>query len=83
MPIKSLDFAEAMILLDRENVEFATEKLSKGWITLLIYKDEVILKVIKDIPKIPKTIAEHYLLGVLCGYSNESICEFIKKEFNK
>lgn len=80
MPIKSVDFMEAMNLIDSENVSFSAEVLAHGWITIFIYKDEALLEVIKDLPKEPKTAADHYLMGALCGYSNESICKFIKEK---
>lgn len=40
-------------------LKYYVEELSIGWKTVSIYKDEYMLKIIKELPEEPKTIFEH------------------------
>ena len=79
MPIKSEDFQLAKIICIEENCKFKDIYLSKGWKTLWIYVRDEISQVIDQLPEEPKTLADHYLLGSLFGYSNESICDYLER----
>lgn len=52
-------------------------KLSDGWTSLWIYKDDYMFEVIKSLPEKPKTIFDHWVLGKAFGYSDEAIKEFL------
>ncbi len=54
-----------------------TTKLSDGWISLWIYKDDFMLEVIKSLPEKPKTTYDHWVLGKAFGYSDEAIRDFL------
>lgn len=49
------------------------------WGVIIIYKNPRLSLVINELPKEPKTPAEHYLLGALFGYDTDSICNYIIK----
>jgi len=74
---------EVVELVKEFKLEFKTTTNSKGWGELYIYKNPVLAYVIDELPKEPKTPAEHYLLGALFGYDTNSICEFIVKNLFK
>lgn len=52
-------------------------KLSDGWASVWIFKDDYMLDVIKSLPEQPKTIYEHWVLGKAFGYSDEAIRDFL------
>lgn len=55
-----------------------TKEYYPDWTEIWIYKYVHIGKVISTIPRKPKTITEHWLLGKLFGYSEQAIHDFIK-----
>ncbi len=59
-----------------------TEELADGWVTLWIYKFSHILEVIKSLPQAPETSFDHWVLGKLFGYSEDSIAEYLA-DFSK
>lgn len=57
-----------------------SENLSEGWKTIWIYKYPHILEVIKALPHgEPKIVYDHWVLGKLFGYSEDSIQEFLSR----
>lgn len=53
------------------------EDLSDGWVTLWIYKHPHIIEVIKSLPQTPQSAYDHWVLGKLFGYSEDSIAKFL------
>jgi hypothetical protein len=53
--------------------------IDKEWGVAYIFKNPALRYVIEELPCEPETASEHYLLGALCGYDNNSICDFIFK----
>lgn len=64
-------------IVEKYELNTYIEELSEGWNTLWIYKDTYMLEIIKALPKQPKTIFEHWVLGKVFGYSEQSIKEFL------
>lgn len=58
-------------------LEIRTEELADGWVTLWIYKYPHILEIIKSLPQAPQTPFDHWVLGKLFGYSEDSIAEYL------
>lgn len=80
MPIKESDKQIAKITVIKENCKFRIESTVEGWCVIWIYIKDELMDVIDCLSNIPETAADHYLLGSLFGYSNESICEFIDQQ---
>jgi hypothetical protein len=81
MPLKKRDLDEALFFCNDEGCYSKTNKIDGEWVEFWIFKRMEIEKIIELIPEEPKTPLDHYLLGALFGYSNDAICDFIKKEF--
>lgn len=56
------------------------EDLTPEWKTIWIYKDDYMLEIIKSLPKEPKTVFDHWILGKAFGYSDEAIKNFLKSK---
>ena len=70
---------EVKILVEHEyQLKTEFEKNGDGWYSLYIYKYDHILDVIKNLPNSPQNVFEHWVLGKLFGYDEQSIAEFIK-----
>ncbi|MDQ0268889.1 hypothetical protein [Cytobacillus purgationiresistens] len=54
-----------------------TEPLSDGWITIWMYRYTHILDVIKQSPQVPKSQYDHWVIGKLFGYDENSIEKFL------
>lgn len=80
MSVKESDKQIAKIIVIKENCKFGIENTVKGWCVIWIYIQDELMNVIDCLPNIPETAADHYLLGSLFGYSNESICKFIGEQ---
>lgn len=80
MPIKESDKQIAKITVIKENCKFRIERTDEEWCVIWIYIKDELMDVINCLPNIPETAADHYLLGSLFGYSNESICAFIGQQ---
>lgn len=52
--------------------------LSDGWVSLWIFKNDIMIEIIKSLPEEPNTAYEHWVLGKVFGYSEEAITEFIE-----
>lgn len=74
---------KAIEIIKQYNLNSYKEELSDGWITLWIYKYDYTLEVIKMLPKVPKTVYDHWVLGKLFGYNEESIQEYLSSNFSK
>jgi hypothetical protein len=61
------------------NLKVYIECLAEGWSNVWVYKQDYMLEIIKALPEQPNTIYDHWVLGKLFGYSDESIAEFINK----
>jgi hypothetical protein len=57
------------------------ENLKYDWNTVWIYKYDHILEVIKSLPQVPHTTVDHWLLGKLFGYDEESIHKYLSNRF--
>ena len=79
LPIQSRYKHEAIEIINNNNLLFYFEWLYQGWDTVYIFKNSILMKLIKEIPNNPQTASEHALIGYLCGYNTDSICEFIKE----
>lgn len=55
------------------------EPLTDDWLNVYIYKYSFYKEVIKGLPDKPKTNFEHWILGKVFGYSDDSIAKFIEK----
>lgn len=62
----------------RLNVYIQKIKDYPEWITLLVYKHDYLIDIIKNLPEQPQTPYEHWILGKACGYSDDAIGESIK-----
>ena len=82
MSIKELDKQIAKITVIKEMCKFRIESTAEGWCVIWIYIKDELIDVIDCLSNIPETAADHYLLGSLFGYSNESICAFLHQQNN-
>lgn len=48
------------------------------WQTLWVYKHPHVLEVIKSLPRVPKTVFDHWILGKLFGYDETAIQSYLK-----
>lgn len=62
------------------NLKTYKEKLSDGWYSLWIYKSNHILEIIKKVPREPKSVYDHWVLGKLFGYTEEAIEDFLTNQ---
>ncbi|WP_039658507.1 hypothetical protein [Clostridium tyrobutyricum] len=70
---------EAKNLIDNQfNLSVHIENLSEGWKTMWIYKEKYVLEIILELPKQPKTIFDHWVLGKVFGYSEQSIKDYLE-----
>lgn len=87
-PCAMLPIQERYLLKVKEHIKkiyglkIYNEKLSDGWLTLWIYKDDFMIEIIKSLPEKPKTIYDHWVLGKAFGYSDEAIKEFLSTKFS-
>jgi len=78
LPIHERYVVEATrIIAESYELRCHKEYLSDGWVSLWIYKYPHILDVIKALPQTPQTSFEHWVLGKLFGYDENSISEFL------
>ena len=68
---------EAKQIINKSGYKYFTELLSDGWLTLWIFKNDIMLEIIKALPDKPKTIYDHWVLGKAFGYSYEAIEQFL------
>jgi len=77
--IKKKELDSVIAICKREKLNYLHHNHYKDWVVFWIFKILQIGDVIKLLPKEPKNELDHYLFGSLFGYSNESICNYIKK----
>lgn len=83
LPIHERDVENAVVFVrETFNLNTYIEDLAEGWKTLWIYKHEHILSIIRILPRVPKTIFDHWTLGKLFGYEESAIHEFISVKFS-
>lgn len=80
LPIKTKYLESVKELIRERQLEFHVENLTKDWYKLWIYKHSHILEVIKALQQEPETTFDHWVLGKLFGYSEESIGDYISKK---
>lgn len=78
-PLQTRHEKQLRLIVEEEGVNIHIEHLSEGWFTVWIYKYPHILDVIKEIPSNPKSTYDHWILGKLFGYEENSIYDFINK----
>ena len=59
-----------------------TEALTEEWTTLWIYKDSHMLKIIQSLPQKPETMFDHWILGKIFGYSDETIRQYLESQIS-
>ncbi|MNW52994.1 hypothetical protein D3C74_305350 [compost metagenome] len=80
MPIQNRYVGMTIDICRSYNVKNYLEKLTDGWMTVWFYKYEHMLDIIRNVPDKPETAYDHWVLGKLFGYDEESIGEFILKQ---
>lgn len=89
-PIKDKDIKETIDIVKKNGLDYFKKNLlrkdweafgydntDKSYVQVWIYKKPIMLDVIKKMPKRPKTIYDHWILGKIFGFSDEKIEEFI------
>ncbi len=77
IPVQERYIDESIEKVKELKLKTYIEDLSEGWKVLWIYKDEYLLEIIKKMPEHPKTAYDHWVLGKIFGYSDESIKQFV------
>lgn len=65
-------------IVEENGLSIYVEDLAPGWVTVWVYKYPHVLEVIKAVPQAPTTVFDHWVLGKLFGYSEESIRDFVE-----
>ena len=79
LAIQSRYLHSAELIIAHDHLWMKCEILADDWVTVWIYKNETVRKIIDGLPAEPKTACDHALLGYLFGYDTESICEYIEE----
>ena len=78
-PIKIRDKAKIeRAIKSFSSLNFFFEDCASGWETVYVFKNPRLEKLLKSLPNKPATEADHALLGFLCGYSVDSICDYLE-----
>lgn len=77
LALQSRHVNHAKEIIEKYKLNIYIEELVEGWKTLWIYKEKYMLEIIKALPKQPKTIFEHWILGKVFGYSEQAIKNFL------
>ncbi|MGG0888985.1 hypothetical protein [Cytobacillus horneckiae] len=83
MAVQERYVQKCIVIVSRENLFHMVAPLSDGWVTFWVYKYPHMLEIIKNIPDKPKTVTDHWVLGKLFGYDEQSISDFLIKEGRK
>jgi hypothetical protein len=70
---------EIMAIIKSHDLHCYSEILSEGWRTIYIFKNKKVRFIIAELPREPKTILDHTLIGLLLGYGIDSICDYISQ----
>lgn len=90
-PIRKEDIKEAKKFIKKNGMNYFIKNISrKDWeafgyskeidencVQIWIYEKPVMLNIIKRMPKRPKTIYDHWVLGKIFSFSDEKIEEYI------
>ena len=74
---------EVIKLIEKQNLFWLEEYLADGWSDIWIFKESLMEEIIKSLPKTPKLIYDHWILGKIFGYSDTEIFSFIKNNIEK
>jgi hypothetical protein len=73
-------YADAVIsLVESETLLSYVEQNGPDWKVVYMFKDNIMIEIIKELPDKPKSPFEHWVCGKAFGYSDSSIVDFIKK----
>lgn len=76
--IKHQEVCQVEEIIKREGLYLYTQSLSDEWVAVYIYKYPHILNVIQGSPDAPISSYDHWVLGKLFGYDEQSIHEFLE-----
>lgn len=77
--LKENELIEAEQMVKDEELYAYPVPASTGWIHFYAYKYPHLLEVIKSAPNQPQTAYDHWVLGKMFGYDEQSIHEFVTK----
>jgi len=80
LSIKSSHVDSALELIKNYELHAYVEKLTDDRKSIWIYKFPHILEVIKSTGQAPITNVDHWILGKLFGYDEQSINDFLEKD---
>lgn len=80
--VRDIDMVEKKVR-DVCGIKTYCEILSEKWVTMWIYKYPHILEIIRSTKDNPKTTFDHWVLGKLFGYDEDSIAKFLKYEYER
>jgi hypothetical protein len=78
LPLQERYIDAAQSLIEEKGLKVFIQPLSSGWITLWIYRYQHISHIIKQLPQVPKTVYDHWMLGKVFGYDEQSISDYLK-----
>jgi hypothetical protein len=76
--IKQHEVSEIEKIIKSEGLYLHSQPLTDEWAVVYIYKHPHILNVIQGSPDTPITAYDHWVLGKLFGYDEQSIQEFLE-----
>lgn len=76
--IKRQEICKVEEIIKKEGLCLYTQSLTDEWVAVYIYKHPHILNVIQGSPDAPNSIYDHWILGKLFGYDEQSIHEFLE-----
>lgn len=81
LPIKKTQIDTVSELCRGYGILYYVEDIFDGnWFNFWIYKNPIMLEIIKQLPDKPSTPIEHFILGCAFGYSIDSILKFINEQ---
>ena len=84
IPFQERYLSEVIEIIKKEPLYYLLEPQSTdGWRNIWIYKNPALKIIIESLPECPETPSDHFILGVIFGYSIDSILEYIQKQTNK
>jgi hypothetical protein len=73
-------YVDAVIsLVASETLLSHVEQNGLDWKVVYMFKDDIMIEIIKELPEKPQSLFEHWVCGKAFGYSDSSIIDFIKK----
>ena len=80
LPVKNLDIKQAQNLVKKQKLFSYTKQINKDWSEFWVFKYPEIEDFIKQLPEKPISKFDHFINGLVFGYSIESIIEFIREK---